>query len=249
VRASPGWRSSLCASPLSPWGPRPGTRPTLARPSASSWGSRRAAASTYARLLARHLLSTFRKPAVVVENMAGAASLIAANYSYRTARPDGLPSRSTAIRSGVLGRAVWSSTPVRMARAPLREITVCTIARRSHLRRRAGRRRRLPSDSGDGCGRRDARCRQAPPGDPEAADISSADIGARPRSAAIESGEVDGFCSLWDSLKTVWPDGLESGAAVAVIQGGARPLPGLPGVPVAVELARTEEARQLIRAG
>src|SRR6185503_13698492 len=65
---------------------------------------------------------------------------------------------------------------------------------------------------------------------------------------AVQSGEVDGFCSLWDSQKTVWPDGLESGAAVAVIPGGARPLPGLPGVPVAVEPARTEEACQLIRA-
>ena len=46
---------------------------------------------TYARLLARHLPQHIPgKPAVVVENMAGAASLIAANYSYRVARPDGL---------------------------------------------------------------------------------------------------------------------------------------------------------------
>jgi hypothetical protein len=66
---------------------------------------------------------------------------------------------------------------------------------------------------------------------------------------AVQSGEVDGCCSLWDSMKTVWPDGLESGAAVAVIQGDGRPLPRLAGVPVAVELARTEEARRLIRAG
>ena len=46
---------------------------------------------TYARLLARHLPQHIPgKPVVVVENMAGAASLIAANYSYRVARPDGL---------------------------------------------------------------------------------------------------------------------------------------------------------------
>jgi hypothetical protein len=65
---------------------------------------------------------------------------------------------------------------------------------------------------------------------------------------AVQSGEVDGFCTLWDSLRTVWPDGLESGVAI-VIQGGSRPLPELPGVPLAVDLARSEDPRQLIRAG
>jgi len=66
---------------------------------------------------------------------------------------------------------------------------------------------------------------------------------------AVESGEVDGFCGLWDSVKTVWRDGLETGVAVAMIQAGPRPSPSLPGVPMAVDLVRTEEARQLIRAG
>ena len=66
---------------------------------------------------------------------------------------------------------------------------------------------------------------------------------------AVQSGEVDRLRTLWDSLKTTWRDELESGAAHAVIQGGARPLPDLPGVPLALDVARTEEARQLIRAG
>src|SRR5262249_32824142 len=46
---------------------------------------------TYARALARHLSKHIAgNPAVVVENMAGAGSLIAANHIYNVAKPDGL---------------------------------------------------------------------------------------------------------------------------------------------------------------
>ena len=46
---------------------------------------------TYARALARHLSRHIAgNPAVVVENMAGAGSLIAANHVYNVAKPDGL---------------------------------------------------------------------------------------------------------------------------------------------------------------
>src|SRR5574341_467994 len=45
----------------------------------------------YARTLARHLGKHIPgNPAVVVENMTGAGSIIAANYLYKVAKPDGL---------------------------------------------------------------------------------------------------------------------------------------------------------------
>ena len=213
---------------------------------------------TYARLLARHLPQHIPgKPAVVVENMAGAASLIAANYSYRVARPDGLTIAAfhgNQVLGQVLGRAGVEFDARRFAwlGAPLREVTVCTIARRRGISgvgpwQASSTPVRLGSTGVGGATHDAARLLQATLGLP--IHLVRGYRGTAEIRLAIESGEVDGFCSLWDSLKTVWPDGLESGAAVPVIQGGARPLPGLPGVPVAVELARTEEARQLIRAG
>ena len=213
---------------------------------------------TYARLLARHLPQHIPgKPAVVVENMAGAASLIAANYSYRVARPDGLTIAAfhgNQVLGQVLGRAGVEFDARRFAwlGAPLREVTVCTIARRRGISgvgpwQASSTPVRLGSTGVGGATHDAARLLQATLGLP--IHLVRGYRGTAEIRLAIESGEVDGFCSLWDSLKTVWPDGLESGAAVAVIQGGARPLPGLPGVPVAVELARTKEARQLIRAG
>ncbi|MGH7306077.1 MAG: hypothetical protein ACRELZ_22570, partial [Candidatus Rokuibacteriota bacterium] len=46
---------------------------------------------TYARLLSRHMGRHIPgHPTIVVENMAGAGSLISANHLYRVAKPDGL---------------------------------------------------------------------------------------------------------------------------------------------------------------
>src|SRR5262245_50462850 len=46
---------------------------------------------TYARVIARHVgRHVPGNPTVVVENMTGAGSLIAANHVYRVAKPDGL---------------------------------------------------------------------------------------------------------------------------------------------------------------
>jgi tripartite-type tricarboxylate transporter receptor subunit TctC len=46
---------------------------------------------TYTRFIARHMIKHIPgNPAVTVENMTGAGSLIAANYLYNTAKPDGL---------------------------------------------------------------------------------------------------------------------------------------------------------------
>src|SRR5215216_6667857 len=46
---------------------------------------------TYSRLIARHIGRHIPgNPAIVVENMTGAASLLAANHVYKVAKPDGL---------------------------------------------------------------------------------------------------------------------------------------------------------------
>jgi len=66
---------------------------------------------------------------------------------------------------------------------------------------------------------------------------------------AAESGELAGGCWQWESVKSTWRQGLESGDVAVVLQITTKPLPDLPNVPVAPSLAKTEEARQLIHAG
>src|SRR6185503_14042491 len=189
------------------------------------------------------------KPSIVVENMAGAASLIAANYAYRVARPDGLTIvafHGNQVLGQVLGRAGVEFDARRFAwlGAPLREVSVCTIARRRGLSgvgpwQASPTPVRLGSTGVGGATHDAARLLQATLGLP--IHLVRGYRGAAEIRLAVESGEVDGFCGLWDSAKTVWRDGLETGVAVAMIQAGLRPSPSLPGVPMAIDLVRTEE--------
>lgn len=88
---------------------------------------------TYTRLVARHIGKHIRgNPTTVVENMTGAGSLIAANYLYNNAKPDGLTvgNWNSAL---VLNQALGDSNVKFDARkfgwvgAPSKGIPVCLI--------------------------------------------------------------------------------------------------------------------------
>jgi hypothetical protein len=66
---------------------------------------------------------------------------------------------------------------------------------------------------------------------------------------AAEAGEAAGFCWAWDAAKALWSKALESGDATVVLQIASKPHPDLPKVPLAIDYARTDEARELIDAG
>jgi hypothetical protein len=56
---------------------------------------------------------------------------------------------------------------------------------------------------------------------------------------AAQSGEVSGGCWPWESLRPTWRQTLEAGEATVVLQVTDKPLPDLPGVPLALGLAKT----------
>jgi len=66
---------------------------------------------------------------------------------------------------------------------------------------------------------------------------------------ACEGGELDGTCRTFDSMRMDWKKAWETGEVVIVLQAAATPLPELPGVPLAMNYAKTPEARQLIQVG
>jgi hypothetical protein len=59
---------------------------------------------------------------------------------------------------------------------------------------------------------------------------------------------VSGGCWQWESVKVTWRKALDAAEIAVVLQVTEKPLPDLPQVPLALDLARTEEARQLLRA-
>jgi tripartite-type tricarboxylate transporter receptor subunit TctC len=66
---------------------------------------------------------------------------------------------------------------------------------------------------------------------------------------AAESGEVDGGCWTWASIRTTWAKGLESGAVKAIVQINAKKASDIPNVANAIDYAKTPDARLLIESG
>jgi tripartite-type tricarboxylate transporter receptor subunit TctC len=65
---------------------------------------------------------------------------------------------------------------------------------------------------------------------------------------AVERGEAEGHCTGWDTLQTTHPDWLAGGQAKVIVQFALHRHPDLPQVPTAVELARTPEEKQVLSA-
>jgi tripartite-type tricarboxylate transporter receptor subunit TctC len=66
---------------------------------------------------------------------------------------------------------------------------------------------------------------------------------------AAESGEIGGLCWGWEVMKSQWSKVLDSGDARVVIQAVPKPEVDLAKVPVAMDIAKTEEAKRLIQIG
>jgi len=65
---------------------------------------------------------------------------------------------------------------------------------------------------------------------------------------AYDSGEVQGVCNSWQSFSATWPNELKSGDLQIVLQTTAKSHPELTKVPLAISYAKTDEARNLIKA-
>jgi hypothetical protein len=72
--------------------------------------------------------------------------------------------------------------------------------------------------------------------------------GTAPIRLAFNSGEVAGLSNSWQSFRSTWRKELETGEVMIVLQLSAKPHPDLPKVPLAMNLAKTDEARKLIQA-
>jgi len=189
--------------------------------------------------------------------LTGAGSLISANHLYRVAKPDGL---TIGHFNGALflGQALgqpgieFDARKFELIGAPIKEDSVCALTRASGVTSvEKWMATKTPVKLGG----------VAPGGTPDAnARILKAALGlpiqlvsgykgtAEIRLAA-SSGEVSGACWSWESMRSTWRSALDSGEVIAVLQTSARPFPDLTGVPLALNLAKTDEARQLIKVG
>jgi hypothetical protein len=65
---------------------------------------------------------------------------------------------------------------------------------------------------------------------------------------AAETGELDGTCAFgWQSAKVTWANALRAKQVHVVLQTMMAPHPELKGVPLAVDYAKTDEGKKLLR--
>ena len=211
---------------------------------------------TYSRAIARHWGKHIPgNPTIIVENMTGAGSLIAANHVYVVAKPDGL-TIGHFIGGLFLGQVLgqkgieFDARKFEYIGAPVKDHVVCAFTKASgitSLERWTNSKTPVkmggiaPGNSTPDNATRILRSALSLPTQIVTGYKGTADI-----RLAAESGELAGGCWGWDSVSATWRKALDSGEAIVVIQAAQKPHPDLPNVPLAINLAKTDEARQLI---
>jgi len=213
---------------------------------------------TYARAISRHLYKHIPgNPTVIVENMTGAGSLIAANHVYKAAKPDGLVIGhfiGGLFMQQIQGRqgVVFDARRFEYVGTPVPDKPVCALTKASGITSvdqwMAAKTPVKLGGTAPGSNTDDIpKILKAALGLP--LQLVTGYKGTSDIRLAAEGGELAGGCWGWDSIKATWRRGIESGDTGVILQTLPSPHPDLPKVPLAINLAKTDEARQLIQVG
>jgi tripartite-type tricarboxylate transporter receptor subunit TctC len=213
---------------------------------------------TYARLIARHMGKHVPgNPTVIVENMPGAGSLISANHIYKVAKSDGLTVakfNGSLMLGQVLGQpgVEFDARKFEFIGAAVKEDVACTLTKASGITSvekwmASGTPVKLGGVAPGASPDNTARILKTALGLP--IHLVSGYKGTAEIRLAADGGEIAGACWSWESMRATWRNQLQAGDAIPVLQVTARTFPDLPNVPLAINLAKTDEARRLIQIG
>jgi tripartite-type tricarboxylate transporter receptor subunit TctC len=212
---------------------------------------------TYTRLIARHLSNHIPgKPAIIVDNMPGAGGLVSANHLFKVAKPDGLTIGHFVggqFLQQLLGKPgiEFDALKFEYVGVPAQDNFVFGVAKTTGI---TDVEQWLASKTAVKFGAIAA-------GDgtydiPKVAEVAlglpiqvvSGYKGTAPIRLAFNSGEVGGLSNSWQSFRSTWRKELDSGELLIVLQASSKAHPDLPKVPLAINIAKTDEARKLIQA-
>jgi tripartite-type tricarboxylate transporter receptor subunit TctC len=211
---------------------------------------------TTARLVARHIGRHIPgTPTVIVVNMPGAGGLVAANHLFNAAPKDGtvigLFHEAQVMNQLTEGEGVqFDLLKFNWLGSSYDDPNVCIVrsdAAVTGFQGLIGRAEPIAiGATGPGSNSHDA---------PQVlARATGANIRTVPGYSttndvrvAIERGEVHGMCLGWESVRSTSAEWLEEKHAHVFVQNGTARHPDLPDVPLALEFARDEESRILLR--
>ena len=211
---------------------------------------------TYTRLIARHFGKHVPgNPRTVVQNRTGAGSMIAANYIFNRAKPDGLTIGNwigPLVLQHVLGKKgiKFDGRKFNWLGVPSTDDNTCALTKASGInsiedwinsKRPIKIGATAPGSTTD----------DVPKLIKAATDLPMKIVEGYGGTAIIrvsaEKGELDGGCWAWQSIKPTWRQGIESGNVKPVLQVGPDKHPDLQDVAVATKLAKDDTGKKLLQ--
>jgi tripartite-type tricarboxylate transporter receptor subunit TctC len=209
----------------------------------------------YTRTIGRHMGKHIPgNPAILVENMPGAGSMISANYIYKAARPDGLTIGhfiGGLFLQQLLGKPgiEFDAGKFQYVGVPAQDNFVLGVSKSSGITDLdswlASKQVVKFGGVATGSGTDDfPNLLRATIGLP--AQMVSGYKGTADVRLAFNSGEVAGLSNSWESTKSTWRKELESGDLKLILAATLKAHPELPKLPLAINYAKSEEAKLLI---
>ena len=209
----------------------------------------------YTRTIGRHIGKHIPgNPAILVENMPGAGSMISANYTFKAARPDGLTIGhfiGGLFLQQLLGKPgiEFDAGKFQYVGVPGQDNFVIGVAKSTGITDveswLASKQVVKFGGVASGSGSDDVpNILKATLGLP--IQLVSGYKGTADVRLAFNSGEVAGLSNSWESTKSTWRKELESGDLKLILQATLKPHPEFPKLPMALSYAKTEEAKRLI---
>jgi tripartite-type tricarboxylate transporter receptor subunit TctC len=213
---------------------------------------------TYSRVIGRHMGKFIPgNPSIIVENMTGAGSLVAANHVYRVAKPDGLTIGH--FIGGLIMQQVMGGSGIEfdarkfgMIGVPVKENVVCALRKESGIisveswlaaKAPVKLGGTAPGSTTDDV----AKVLKEAIGLP--IQLVSGYKGTADIRLAADSGEIAGGCWAWESVKVTWRPALQARDVIVVLQAIPKSHPELSSIPLAIDFAKSDEAKKLIDSG
>ena len=214
----------------------------------------------YSRLIARHLSKYIPgNPSVIVDNMPGVGSIIAANHIFNAAPKDGTVVGN--ISGPIVLEQLFGAPSVQFDMAKFRYLAVPVSESYMMIVHKRTGIKKLDDVRGDHAklvsigAIPGSTVEHAPILMKEALNLNLKIVSGYKGTAdvrlALDSGEVDGFFNTWTSSKITSYDKIKSGEWVLLAQMTEKPMKDLivPNVPTIPMIARSEEQRLLLKYG
>ena len=210
----------------------------------------------YTRTMARHMRKHIPgEPTIAVENMPGAGHLIGANHVYRVAKPDGLTMGhfiGTLFLQQLLGKpgVEFDALKYNFIGVPAQDNYMIGLSNTTGISSvdQWFASKTVIKIGGIGAGSATddiPKILAATIGLP--LQVVAGYKGTSEVRLAFNSGEVQGICNAWESFKSTWRKELDAKEVALVLQAIPTRHREVPDVPLAIDYAKTDEAKKMIR--